>query len=164
MSLPLIPTNTNIENVLGPIVDKVLAVWYYNPSAAGTAADPKWKSYAPGLPSPTLTTMEAGKAYWINLSSGDTLTFQGRKWVCPGVTPPTYSYVAGWNLVGYKSTVEKRVDIYLPQTQAQHSQPISGYFSSVNITALDTQDMLPGRGYWVFFTGSGPWTASIAAD
>jgi len=160
ISLPVIPVCTNIESVLGPILDKVKAVWYYTGGASGT-----WKSYAPGLTSPTLTTMEAGKAYWINLDTGGgTLTFQGRKWACPGATPPTYSYVAGWNLVGYKSKVTKTVSTYLPQNQAQHSQPISGYFGGASFTLMDTESWQPWRGCWVFFTGTGPWTAAIADD
>jgi hypothetical protein len=163
ISLPLIPTNTSIENVLGPIVDKVLAVWYYTGGASGT-----WKSYAPGLPSPTLTTMEAGKAYWINLAASGaphTLVIQGRNgYTCYNEIPPTYSYVAGWNLVGYKSKATKEVQIYLPQIQAQHSQPISGYFDGGGFTRLDDEDMQPWRGYWVRFTGAGPWTASTAGD
>jgi len=161
ISLPVIPVCTNIESVLGPILDKVEAVWYYTGGASGT-----WKSYAPGLPSPTLTTMEAGKAYWIKLSESADLTVTGRTWVCPGVTPPTYSYVAGWNLVGYKSllTPPKKVGNYLPQNQAQHSQPISGCWDNRGFTKTDDEYMEQWRGYWVFFTGAGPWYAAIAAD
>jgi hypothetical protein len=163
ISLPLIPTCTNIESVLASVLDKVEAVWYYDPTVTNPAL--RWKSYKPGLPSPTLTTMEAGKAYWINLSTGGgTLTIQGRTWSCPGVTPPTYSYVAGWNLVGYKSKATKTVGVYLPQVQAQHSQPISGYFGGVSLTRLDIESMQPWQGWWVLFTGAGPWTAATAAD
>jgi len=160
ISLPLIPTNTNIESVLGSVLDKVVAVWYYSGGPSGT-----WSSYAPGGP-PGLTTMEAGKAYWINIAAGGpyTLTIQGRKWSCPPAVPPTYSYVAGWNLVGYKSLDTKTVGTYLPQISAQHNTPISGYFSSAAITLTDAQNMVPGPGYWVYFTGAGPWTASTADD
>ena len=160
ISLPLIPTNTGIENVLGSVLNKVLAVWRYSGGTSGT-----WSSYSPGGP-PGLTTMEAGKAYWINLAAGGpyTLTIQGRKWSCPLEVPPTYSYVAGWNLVGYKSLANKTVGTYLPQVGAQHNTPISGYFSGASIAPADGENMLPWRGYWVYFTGAGPWTASIAAD
>jgi len=160
ISLPLIPTNTNIESVLGSILDKVSAVWYYSGGPSGT-----WSSYSPGGP-PGLTTMEAGKAYWINVAAGGpyTLTIQGRTWACPLEVPPTYSYVAGWNLVGYKSLATKTVGTYLPQVSAQHDTPISGYFNGSSINLTDAQNMASWRGYWVRFTGAGPWTASIADD
>ncbi len=161
ISLPLIPTNTNIESVLGSILDNVAAVWYYSGGPSGT-----WYSYAPGAPS-SLTTMEAGKAYWINIAAGGpyTLTIQGRTWSCPLEVPPTYSYVAGWNLVGFKSlAVAKPVGTYLPQISAQHDTPISGYFNGSSINLTDVQNMASWRGYWVRFTGAGPWTASIADD
>lgn len=162
ISLPLIPTCTNIESVLAPILDKVEAVWYYTGGASGT-----WLSYKPGLPSsPTrLTTMEDGKAYWINLSGNATLTIQGRKYFCPpGVMLPTYSYVAGWNMVGYKSTAEKQVGTYMLQSQAAHNPTISGYFNNAAFTLTDTENWQPWRGCWVYFTGTGPWTIAPAAD
>ena len=147
VSLQLVPTCTDIESVLGDCIANVLSVWYYSGGPSGS-----WSSYAPGGP-PGLTTMEDGKAYWINMSAGDNWNYQGVKCATgPGSTPPIYNYVAGWNLAGFKRTAATTVDTYLGGTG--YTTPIYEYN-----TGTDTYDSKAGgdnmaicHGYWVYFT------------
>jgi len=149
VSLDLLPasTCTAIESVLGDCIPNVLSVWGYSGGTSGT-----WSSYTPGGP-PGLTTMEGGKAYWINMDAGDSWDFQGVKCETgPGSTPPIYSYVAGWNLVGFKSTIAKTVTTYLGGSG--YNTPIYEYNTTTDMydSKNGGDDMTAGKGYWVYFT------------
>ena len=102
--------------------------------------------------------MTDGKGYWIKVSSSGGpyhLIFQGRKGVAPPAVPPTYNVVAGWNLLGYKSTLSTHsVRQYLGATN--YNLPLTyftgGAYGSVN--GLD--DTLTTKlGYWVYFNAAG---------
>ncbi|MBW2624077.1 MAG: hypothetical protein JRD68_14310 [Deltaproteobacteria bacterium] len=150
MSLPIWPTNTNINSLLAGIMPDIVSVWYYN----GTT----WLSWAPGAPS-TLTTMEGGKAYWINMSSVDTLTFQGRKCPCPPSSPTTFSVsTTGWTMIGFKSTVAKSLETYLTSLGVcgtAYLSPINGYTGGGWTTVNCSDNMTPGLGYWVYINTTG---------
>jgi len=172
ISLPLIPTNTNPTYILGTVLDQVEKVWYYSGGNSGT-----WYSYTPPPPSGTiipsnLTAITDGKAYWVKAKEGCTLTFQGRK--APPVPstgtsapqmPSVYSYVAGWNMVGYKSTTTHTVADYLG-SNTSYQAPILGFNAEDQIwTSVDNStSMVPSQGYWVFFTGTGPWQVAPRVD
>jgi hypothetical protein len=154
VSLQLVPTCTSVGSVLAEVLDDVDSVWYFTGGPSGT-----WQSYAPGAPS-SLTTMEAGKAYWVNMDSGFggvDFTFQGRN--CPaGIgPPPSYTTVAGWNMVGFKSTIGKQVQVYLgtcPSTY--YLLPIYEYTGSAYVAlTLCTSNMTAGKGYWVYYSTAG---------
>ncbi|OGO18314.1 MAG: hypothetical protein A2Z02_04460 [Chloroflexi bacterium RBG_16_48_7] len=159
ISLQLIPTNTSIQNILSSATYDIESVWYYSGSA--------WTSYVPGVTS-TLSTMADGKAYMIKVHgySGDpaavpsggwpssiTFTFQGRKGPVLTSSPPTYSFVAGWNLMGYKSTLTIHsladyLSLSTDETRTAYSYNHSaGAWTSVSTT----ENLTPGAGYWVYF-------------
>jgi hypothetical protein len=155
ISLPLIPTNTNINNVLGTILDKVGKVWSYSGGPSGT-----WKSYTPcpvvgTCPTNTLTTMEDGKAYWIKVTDDCTLTFQGRTGPTPPNAPPAYSFVVGWNMVGFKSTQAHAVEDYL--VGMSYHDPITRYDNENKeyVAVASSDNMTTEAGYWVYFTAAG---------
>jgi hypothetical protein len=157
VSLPLVPTNSNIQNVLGSSINSIASVWTC--SGGGTTGG-SWSSYAPGSPS-SLTTMVDGKAYWINANSPTIFTFQGRYGNPPPSAPPTYSEPVGWNMVGFKSTQTNiTVGSYLGNATGSggssiYSLPITGY-SGGNFNALQgTNYMVPGQGYWVYYNTAG---------
>lgn len=94
IALPLIPQDTNISNILFPIITQVKDVWEFNPADVN---DP-WKHYRPGLEDYSdLNQMDAGKGYWINVKTNVTLQITG--------TPvPENSLVnlkKGWNIIGW---------------------------------------------------------------
>ena len=156
VSLPLVPTNSNIQNVLGSSINSIASVWTC--SGGGTTGG-SWSSYAPGSPS-SLTTMVDGKAYWINANSPTIFTFQGRYGNPPPSAPPTYSEPAGWNMVGLKSTIPVMVSSYLGTATgangaSTYSLPITGYSGGGFTTLQGTGFMQPGQGYWVYYNTAG---------
>ena len=97
ISLPLQPENTSLFSVFPPDELDYTAVWaYYGDS---------WKRYDflghPGLND--LETIEAGRGYWINMSTAGTLAIWGT------VAEGSIHLGNGWNLVGYNSLVSRGV-------------------------------------------------------
>jgi hypothetical protein len=150
MSLPIVPDDDDIEVVLADIMDDVISVHYYR-ATTGT-----WLIYAP--PDFTsLTTMEDGKAYWINMIAATNLTVVGQAIAAPGAPgglPPTYDVVEGWNMVGFKSTVNMTAGNYLDGTD-----PVRIYGFDITqggwFPLMTSQNMTPGLGYWVAFSEPG---------
>jgi hypothetical protein len=114
-----------------------------------------------------------GKAYWINtnLTSGQTVqfSFQGRVGNPPPSAPPSYSYPAGWNMVGFTSTQAELISSYLGTvntTSANYNLPIIGYNANptpgpVGFTPISSGNMNPGFGYWVFYNTAGTVNAAM---
>ena len=145
ISLPLIPLDSDIEVVLAGIMDDVISVWYW----AGS-----WDSFVPGAPS-DLDSMEDGKAYWINMKAAQTLNLAGTENPVPPALPPAYDVVAGWNMVGFKSTATNVTAAdYLAGTE-----PIRIYGFKDDawfmISPPYNDLMVPGLGYWVAFPEPG---------
>jgi hypothetical protein len=98
-------------------------------------------SYAPAMADHfnTLTTLAPGEGYWVNVSSGTTLTIAG-----PNVDQATVpiNLNAGWNLVSYLR------DSTLPVSVALTS--INANLQEVRHTGSGTvTQMEPGKAYWV---------------
>lgn len=166
-SLPLIPTDESIDVVLADISDNVIIVWYYYNNGP---EDQGWLYYAPGVAESTLTSMEDGKGYWVNMSSSANLTISGREMPLPPELPPTYPVAFGWNLIGFKSVDALDHDVYLGNlVQASGVlvimdysvlwgyDPAEGYF---NVYPMNEHcaggfddtigDMEVGHGYWLW--------------
>jgi hypothetical protein len=125
----------------------VISVWGYN------AATSTWSSYAPGAPS-SLTAMADGNGYWIESPSSQTLTVTGVVGPTPPATPPTYSVVAGWNLVGFKSTdLTTSLSTYLAGTNPTTAYVFNSGTQSYNSVSVTSSTVygVPGAGYWVAF-------------
>jgi hypothetical protein len=156
VSLPLVPANSNIQNVLGSAVNNIISVWTFSGGGATGGSQQVW---SPGAPT-SLTTMVDGKGYWINANSAGYFTFYGTVGSTPPNAPPTYSEPAGWNLVGFKSRLAENVSSYLgtgtgANGASTYSLPITG-FASGSYTSLGTNDtMTPGLGYWVYYNTAG---------
>ena len=158
ISLPLIPDSTNITEILS---DANLAsgnhsnlsmVYYYNASAD------TWLWYTP-IPAGTLTTMVDGLGYWVYADSADVLTVHGTQ-MPPGLElPPTYDVVEGWNMIGFKSTVDMPYDTYLISIAGDYAviygfdADAQEYFS---VYPLPYHPMMePGHGYWIWMSTDG---------
>jgi hypothetical protein len=167
ISLPLVPFDTNINNILAALPPKVKAdiigIWNYSGGA--------WSNW----PSPgTLTTMVDGKAYWIRTFYNATLPMGsnlGQLWVfgtakpVPPNAPSAYPVVAGWNMVGFTELPSApgwpfRDDAYL-----WNFVPSTGYGAvygwNAGSQAWDTPVapasvwMASGKGYWISFAVPG---------
>lgn len=131
---------------------RIESVWYWPGGSTG-----QWQSWAPGGDTPvSLTSMTDGKAYWIKATGGTTFTYLGRKGPPGGGFPTTpYSYVVGWNMVGFKSTsTTKHVETYLGGTcGTTYGAPIYGWNAATQAWTSPgcTDDMIPGSGYFVNF-------------
>lgn len=147
ISLPIIPLSTNIEAVLADVLPDVMSVWYYD------GCTDKWGAYRNGPADFGLTTMEAGKSYWVCMAAPGTLLLCGYELPCPPGAPPCYCYCNCWNMVGFKSTTNMTRDAYLANLN-----PALALFGALtwNATGWQTVDastqMNPGVGYWMAFT------------
>jgi len=148
ISLPLIPLDSAINAVLAGILDDVKSVWHYD-AAAG-----RWYSFAPGASS-DLTSMRDGKAYWINMEAAQTLNLAGTEMPKGTQLPPAYDVVAGWNMVGFKSTAANVAAAdYLDGTEYVRIYLFKNGVWDL-IPAPYSEFMEPGLGYWVAFTEPG---------
>lgn len=69
ISMPKTPTPSSIEDVLTDILDNVQTVWHYDASTA------TWSYFTTisGAPQGSLTEINEGNAYWIQMTAPDTL-------------------------------------------------------------------------------------------
>jgi hypothetical protein len=145
ISLPLIPLDSSINGVLADILDNVISVWHYD------AAAKRWYSFTPGASS-DLTWMKDGEAYWINMKAAQNLTLAGTQVPKGTKVPPTYDVVAGWNMVGFKSTANN----VTAADYLKGIEPVRIYYFEGGVWKLIptpfSEFMKPGLGYWVAFT------------
>ena len=161
ISLPGVPADTAIGSVITVAdVDTVLA---YDPTAAGgwlTAVRDSDGAFAG-----TLSTIDASSGYWVH-----TTTFAPIKVDIPGITagaqalPPSWSLVAGWNLVPITSLDRAATgfdaDSYftgLTWSRAYEYDNAGNSFTSIlpNATASTVEDVMVGKGYWLFLDKAG---------
>ena len=140
ISLPLMPTSTQIGNVLASQIARndFTAVWSYQ--------NGKWNNamLSGGKLTGTLTTMQDGYGYWIYMTSPDTLYVNGYVIPLPPSLPPSYSLAAGWNLLGFKpqpTVASETVSTYLSS--------INGEYAVNNVWLYDNP-----TGSWIRATGS----------
>ncbi|MEM2972199.1 MAG: hypothetical protein QW270_07275 [Candidatus Bathyarchaeia archaeon] len=143
ISLPLVPANSSITNVLSLLLKAgtLVSVWHYD------AETSSWHSHAPGAP-PDLTTMVDGKGYFIKVTAYNILIIQGTEQPPPPSTPRVYHVVPGWNLIGYK-----RLDVVNASTYLSGVDWVRLYmFDAATQTyqyVLPSGNMAIGLGYWV---------------
>ena len=149
ISLPLVPSDTSIGDLLKPLVIKneVVSVWTY------TNTPRVWQYYVPGKSS-TLSTMVDGNGYWLYMTSADKLNLTGT--VIPSShIPPTYPLVAGWNLLGFKPQ-----PVITNDTVSQYLGGISGKYDPNNVWVYDSLStnwirtdpsyvLHPGQAIWI---------------
>lgn len=154
ISLPIVPATTSLTTLLAPLLAKgeVKMVWAY------TGTPRSWKFFAPGSPpTGTLTTMVDGNGYWIYMNHNDTLLVNGFI-VPPASSPPTYSLVQGWNLVGFKPQPTIGTE-----TLGNYLININGMYDTAHVYAYDnsagmwknlsaTDSLSVGEAFWVVVT------------
>jgi hypothetical protein len=148
MSLPIMPIDTAITAVLATIDTNVKCVWYYD------GCEDAWYAYKNGAGADFgLTTMEAGKAYWVEMTAAATLNLCGYKLPCPPKGPPCYCYCHCWNMVGFHRTTSLNLSDYLANLNPAGS--LFGALTWTGATGWQTvtaSTMLnPGQGYWMAF-------------
>jgi len=150
VSLPQIPTNSSILSVLGPVMPNVIGVYYWD---AGNAT-PDWLSYVPGPTPDNLSEMNDGKAYWVHMNATVPLSVFGDDLPAPGIVPHSYNLVAGWNMLGFKSTTPRAVTGYLAAINGKYTR-IYGFNEPSYSVVNPTGDLQPTCGYWIAMTEAG---------
>ena len=161
ISLPGDPTDSAVNTVITDAdIDTVIS---YDPTVASswTTADRNHSGQLEG----TLTNVVAGKGYWVHTS-----TFDPIKVDIPGLTagastlPPSFSLVAGWNLVSAGTLTltqtTRDADEYfagLSWSRAYSYSNTSNSFSSIlpDASNTDDTDITIGQGYWLFLKAAG---------
>lgn len=163
ISPPLYPNNTAIATVLAGVSDNISMVLCYDPTYT-SGSSPYWRMWWPTLTNPSLTAIEAGKAYWIQMDPAlvgvKTLTIYGTQQRGAPNPEDQITLYPGWNMVGYKSVISR---------QAINSGTPTGYFNAIvnqyaalyyyasNLVPLDltTGTLNPGKGYWIYMISQG---------
>jgi hypothetical protein len=150
VSLPYQPADTAIASVLATIAGSYSIVWGYT--------SPSWKFYDPAAAEgSTLTTLEAGKGYWVKASSAQTLT------VCGSSPSSTVTLNSGWNLVGYTGaacTTASTVLANVPGTLQiawGYAPPTWMFYDPNAIVGSTLTQICPGYGYWIKVQSGGAW-------
>jgi uncharacterized protein YjiK len=151
ISLCTQPSDMNIEALLDSIIDKVISVWAYENGS--------WQVYDPNNPDfSDLTTMEAGRGYWVNMNETATLTISGS-------TPSnSIDLSTGWNLVGYNSSTSQDIATALASIEGKYISVwayIEGDWFVYDPNNPDFSDLLLMEreyGYWINAIEDCMWT------
>ena len=161
ISLSVVPFDTSIESVLAPLAFPydLISVWYYD------CCTDTWHVWPGG----DLTTMEAGKAYWVRMRYPDdqdpdptmsgtypyTLWVFGTKAPMPPDLPSAYDVCTGWNMVGFRSVEEMAPEDYLGDFSPSEYGAIYGWDSYIQDWVTNPDKLVPGHGYWIPFSVAG---------
>ncbi|KXS43576.1 MAG: fibronectin type III domain-containing protein [Methanohalophilus sp. T328-1] len=145
MSLPLIPADSSIEEVLAGIDEDtdVEYVWAYD------AQSNNWTSYS-AVSGGELEEMVDGKGYLLKTDSTGTMTVSGYEDVDLIETPRAYDVYEGWNLIGFKYTDNMNSSEYLGNV-ATSTDRLYGLGGELEMDEV----MQPGQGYWLAVSQDG---------
>lgn len=156
ISLPLIPTNSNIETgVLADLIDAGTVIqvrtWVWE---AGVLVEKAWLGVGHG----EFTTMKDGQGYWIEMDAAGALVVTGSELPAPPQTPPSYDVCTGWNMVGFKSLTEQTATEYLGALVIGTMEAMYGYDAAAGtytIIGEASPNLVPGDGYWLAVNADG---------
>jgi len=154
ISLPLIPTDSDIETVLadltvsGTVMQVRTFLW-----EADVLGEKYW------IPTgSTLSQMVDGQGYWVEMSAADILFVAGSEQAPPGGMQPSYDLHVGWNLIGFKSLTPADPTEYLDELAMRaiygFNATAGTYFIPKDIGEGGPQ-LAPGKGYWVAVSEAG---------
>ncbi len=157
-SLPIDPSDTDLDVVLQSIVGQYISVWEYD------AASHAWKRFIVGAPDflNNLTAIEAGKGYWINMINAATLILAGGT-----IASDPVPLEPGWNLVGYNCMGELSRDDALLSIAGNYVSvwaydAVSHQWERYIVGAPDFLNTLDSfdtwKGYWIDTTIACVWT------
>ena len=172
ISLPLVPFDSDVDAMLASlhpaVAADIISIWNYDRCSDTWYVDGVTNSFA------TLTDIEDGKAYWIRTAYSATNatlaagTFLGTLWVwgnpapMPPDAPSAYAVCEGWNMVGFRSMVNRDDDKYLWNFWVS-TMPLYGLMYSWDATTQGWVTGMPGApvvmtpttGYFIPFSVNG---------
>jgi len=153
ISLPLSPDNTAVAEALRSISGDYDLAFAYN---ASRASDP-WRVHAPAAPpyANSLTHVDETMGIWVHTTRASTLSVSGETPVSTAI-----SLYAGWNLVGYPSSVTQPISEALSSIAglytlvyaydaAHPADPWQVFDPSAPAGSNTLTQMEAGRGYWI---------------
>jgi hypothetical protein len=149
-SLPLVPGNTSPSALFSSIAGKYSAVYAYTGQG--------YQTFIPGESGNDLTSINAGKGYWIYMEDAATLSIEG------SAASKSVSLSEGWNLVGYNSTTSAQISSALSSIAGKYEavyafdSAANSYKSHIPGGESDLTQLEPGKGYWIYMTQSSNWT------
>ena len=151
ISLPVVPTESSIVDVLGDAASSIDIVWTYDPSNPNASDTNGWLSYSPTDPEGTnnLDIMTAGYGYWISVSRNAIISGSGTLLPVGPDSPPERDLRAGWNLIGYYQNPGE--DTSISSDAFASLGTLSSLWSYDNVSGgyKTVTTILPGDGFWV---------------
>jgi hypothetical protein len=147
ISLPLFPTDMNINSVLSSISGYYDAVQWYDSKSSS------WKHYNINKPSDlnTLNNIHLHMGFWIHITKPDGVQFEyfGNP---PGWFSRRITLYKGWNAVGYPASTNMQRDMALNNLHFGKDVNSIWYFDAMNQTwhEMGPSDyFVRGKGYWI---------------
>jgi hypothetical protein len=156
LSIPVPISNYSLESVLRGVNYTHIRVY------EGTLQDP-WLSYARGRQFNDFDTFAPYQAFWIGVEGG---LLPGYFTVAGPIIPATTIHLrAGWNLVGYASTLSRDVASAVAGLGGSFRamegyDPFAAPYFLKRMGPADS--MLGGEGYWIYMGSDADWTLSFA--
>jgi len=156
ISLPLEPLEPRISALTQNLLPCLLQVIAYTRDVEGYDT---WLYYDPSFPDQgTLSIMEPGKGYWIDIACPGEMTVVGNR-----ITGPM-NLIPGLNLVGYNSLTPFPVSQALTSIANKYTF-VWGYkddqwiyYDPADVAESSLQILTPGSGYWIEATEETTWT------
>lgn len=153
VSLPVIPENKAITEVLSSVAGKYTLVEAYD------AEHDTWRIYDPAMPpqANTLLTLDEATPFWIKMSEPATLQL-------PGLLPiyTEQRLFAGWNLISYPASEPRAVADAFASIAGKYTQVLryepgeptawKRYNTNIPPWANSLTQINPGWGYWIYVT------------
>lgn len=169
ISLPLVPFDSDVDAMLASlhpaVAADIISIWNYDSCSDTWYVKGQTNSFE------TLTDIEDGKAYWIrsvyNLTHAagaplGTWWIWGNAEPMPPDAPSAYAVCEGWNMVGFRSMVNRDDDDYLWNFWVMGA-PLYGLMYSWDATTQGWVTGMPGTpvvmtpttGYFIPFSVNG---------
>jgi hypothetical protein len=151
LSIPLVPSDTSIRNVLQTVsFERVI---YYD-AMAGKRHN--WRTFDTRKPYSDLKYIDSSMAVWVEVNSDSQLSVAG---LVPLQT--SIHLVVGWNLVGYPSFINRTVGGALAGATYQNVETYDPTDPPWFLKRLsDTDLMWAGEGYWIHVSSDFDWVLS----
>jgi uncharacterized repeat protein (TIGR01451 family) len=160
ISLPLIPDFPAVDTILAGIeanINTIQGVATYDALERDVPPGYGWFSNIPPLWDGDLDELADGAGYWLVMDDSDQLCFDGVEVELPPMTPPTYTVIDGWNLIGFKSVVPRKAGDYLAAIDGKYTM-IYRFTGGVFSVVQASDNMVPGQGFWIAVVEPGEWT------
>jgi len=152
LSIPVPISNYSVNSVLRGVSFDHLRLFE-------TGLQDPWLSYAPGRQYNDFDAFTPYQAFWIGVTAPGYFTVAG-----PILPTATIHLQAGWNLVGYPSTLSHDVATAVAGlggsfVRMEGYDPSAGPYFLKRLGSSDT--ITGGGGYWILMSSAADWTVSF---